>query len=193
MARKYSVTCRTCTKFKTEKCPRNNQYDQAGFEKCEEFESRMGRRNLITGQNPKGCNCDECTFWTNELREHPDNCLKGVFDRKEKRKDCIFFERKNTYVPDKCDKKNCVFFAKSARSKDNCNKGQFGNPDCDYTPRENIPDQKNIVIEKSTEKKISNSDFQNIVKFANTHKVKITIEIWPEYNDEKKKPKDHTV
>jgi hypothetical protein len=129
-----SKKCKSCQKLGKDKRPTKSITDENSIA-CESYK-RKGYRTAAVTAITTNCADTSCRFWTDDLDQHPDNCLKGVNDRKKPGKDCKFWEFKpGVSDSSRCDKKDCLHYGKASKTNDNCSNGAFGLDKCEYLPR----------------------------------------------------------
>ena len=159
MARAYKKTCRTCNLFQTNGCYRNCVYEHDGYDACESYKRKGGRgikksaAEVATYLIVVKCAEEGCKYFDINLKsgctrgDDPENCqhyeflpteLRNPEKRAEKNLSGVpnMKLKKGKSDPEKCLKKDCLYFSMSSRTKDNCADGGFKNKDkCNYIPR----------------------------------------------------------
>lgn len=134
-----SKKCKSCKLYGLEECPRviEGLSSDPDMTACGSYK-RKGYRTAAVTAITTNCPDTSCRYWTDETEQHPDNCLKGVHDRKKPGGHCKFWEFGSaSRAPKRCDKKDCVYYAKGSKTGDNCNIGAFGLDKCEYMLRQN--------------------------------------------------------
>ncbi len=159
MTRPYRKTCKSCNKYQKPDCPRFENPESTGYgtDKICEHYYRAGGRNIkkpviVSISTAIKCKEESCKYYDARLKsgcvrgDDPENCrhyeflsieLRNSDKREDKNLSGVVNMKLENETHPHCQEVDCLYFAKSARSRDNCNLGAYNTKACNYTKRHN--------------------------------------------------------